>query len=111
MSDIVRTSSEWEVWLGEQVREARLLQGVTQRDLAGRAGVSVSALGKLENGTGSELRTLVRVVRALDRTDWLSALAPPVRVSPMQMLRDERRARPRRRAFTPRRPRAASDES
>lgn len=102
MSEVVRTSAEWEVWLGAQVREARLLRGSTQRELAALADISVSALGKLENGTGSEIRTLIRAVRALERTDWLDALAPPIAVSPMQMLRDERRTRPRQRAYAPR---------
>ena len=103
MTEVVRTSMEWEQWLGLQVREARLLEGSTQRDLAARAAVSVSALSKLENGTGSEVRTLIKVVRALGRVDWLNSLAPPIRVSPMQMLRDERRSQPRRRAYAPRR--------
>lgn len=110
MNDVVRTSLEWEQWLGSQVREARLLGGLTQRALAVRAAVSVSALSKLENGTGSEVRTLVKVVRALGRVDWLSSLAPPIRVSPMQMLRDERRSQPRRRAYSPRRPHADRQE-
>ena len=52
MSKVVRTSLEWEEWVGVQVREARLLLGATQRELAARADISVSALGKLENGTG-----------------------------------------------------------
>lgn len=103
MSEVVRTSGEWEAWVGSQVREARLLLGATQRELAARADISVSALGKLENGTGSEVRTLIRTVRALGRTDWLESLAPPIAVSPMQMLRDERRTRPRQRAYSPRR--------
>lgn len=109
MSNVVRTSTEWEEWLGRQVREARLLLGATQRELAARADISVSALGKLENGTGSAVRTLIRVVRALGRTDWLDSLAPPVTVSPMQMLRDERRTQPRRRAYSPRRPQSEQE--
>lgn len=55
MSKVVRTSTEWEKLLGAHVRKARLLLGVTQRELAAGADISVSALGKLENGTGSEV--------------------------------------------------------
>jgi len=52
----------------------------------------------LEVGRGSTLRTLVRVVRALGRTDWLEALAPPVTVSPLALLSSKRPAtRPRQR--------------
>jgi hypothetical protein len=49
--------------------------------------VSVTALSSLERGKGSSLKTLVAVVRALGRDDWLQSLAPPVTVSPMQLLR------------------------
>ncbi len=67
------------------------------RELAGSADVSLGALHNLETGSGATVRTLVRVVRALDRTDWLDALAPQVGVSPMQMLRERQRELPQRR--------------
>ena len=67
------------------------------RELAALADVSLGALHNLESGSGTTLRTLVRVVRALDRADWLHALAPEVGVSPMQMLRERQRDAPQRR--------------
>lgn len=92
-----RSIVEWEQVVGEQVRNARVTNGLDQPRLAALANVSVGALSNLERGKGSSLKTLVAVIRALGRTDWLEALAPEVTVSPMQMLRGKQKP-PRRRA-------------
>ena len=87
-----RTVDEWETLVGEQVRAARISSDLDQARLAALADVSVGAISNLERGKGSSLKTLVAVVRALERTDWLEALAPPVTVSPMQMLRAKQKS-------------------
>jgi transcriptional regulator with XRE-family HTH domain len=81
-----RTTEEWEALIGAEIRAARIAAGLDQRELARRADVSLGAVKNLETGKGSSLRTVVRVVRALGRTDWLESLAPPITVSPMAML-------------------------
>ena len=48
----------------------------------------------LENGSGSRLATLVKVVRALGREDWLDELAPLSEISPLALLRDKDRSAP-----------------
>lgn len=92
-----RTIAEWEALVGEQVRAVRIASDLDQTRLAELADVSVGALSNLERGRGSSLKTVVAVVRALERTDWLEALAPPVTVSPIQMLRAKQKS-PRMRA-------------
>ena len=105
-------TTEWEQRIGRAVRELRQRAELTQAELAERSNVSLSAVRYLEAGKGSSLSTLVRVVRALDRTSWLEDLAPPEpSVSPIALLR-ERRATSRRgatpaRAPWPAAPRAA----
>jgi transcriptional regulator with XRE-family HTH domain len=86
--------------LGEQLRDLRLRQNLDQRELAARAGVALNAVKRLESGRGSTVRSLVRVLRALGRADWLQSLAPPVSVSPLQLLesRGARRRASRRRS-------------
>jgi transcriptional regulator with XRE-family HTH domain len=84
------TTAEWESILGQQVKSARIAAGVDQERLAALAGVSVHSISNLERGKGSSVRTLVAVVRALDRSDWLEALGPPVTVSPIRMLRAQK---------------------
>ena len=85
------TVEEWETVIGGQVRTARVAGGIDQAQLASLANVSLATLSNLERGKGSTLKTLVAVVRALGRTDWLENLAPEVTVSPMQMLRAKQR--------------------
>ena len=92
------TTDELERLVGEQVQATRVARNVDQVTLAALANISVGALSNLERGKGSSLKTLVAVVRALGRTDWIEALGPPVTVSPMQMLRAKQKLpRPRRR--------------
>lgn len=77
-----------EVELGAQIRRARLIEDITQEDLATRANISRKALANLESGQGSTVTTLVKVLRALKRDDWLVTLEPEPSVSPLQMARE-----------------------
>lgn len=101
------TVPEWEAALGDQVRRVRIAQNLDQARLAQLADVSIGAVSNLERGKGSSLRTLISVLRALGRTDWLESLGPAVGVSPMQLLRAQQKtARPRVRASRNRPPHA-----
>lgn len=91
-----RTAEEWEAALGDQVRRVRIGRNLDQAGLAQLADVSIGAVSNLERGKGSSLRTLVSVLRALGRTEWLESLAPAVGVSPMQLLRSKQRTPPSR---------------
>lgn len=99
------TTDALQARLGEQVRRLRLGLDLDQLTLADRAGVSEKALRNLEAGHGSSLATLLQVLRALGRLDWLDTLAPVASVSPMALLRQrpERRrvGRPRGRQRKP----------
>lgn len=97
-----KTVDEWAFELGEQMRALRLRADLDQISLAERAGVGLSAVKNIESGKGATLKTLIRLLRALDRADWLASLAPPVSISPLQMLK----AKPvRQRASRKRQPR------
>lgn len=82
-----RTTDEIEKAFGEQVKGLRLDLDIDQATLAERAAVSLSALKALEAGRGSSLRTVVRVARALERTDWLDSFFEPPTVSPLAIAR------------------------
>ncbi|HWF15045.1 MAG TPA: helix-turn-helix transcriptional regulator [Acidimicrobiales bacterium] len=102
------TIDQWEAVVGDQIRQVRIAQNLDQAQLARLADVSIGAVSNLERGKGSSLRTLIGVLRALGRTDWIESLAPAVGVSPMQLLRSKQRApRPRVRAGRKRIPHAA----
>jgi len=88
----VESVDGWEVRIGDQVRAVRIAALMAQDELAERANISTGALRALERGTGSSLKTLIRVARVLDRTDWLDSFDPrgdgP---SPIELLRERRR--------------------
>ena len=92
----LRNTEEWEHRVGEQVRALRIAALLGQDELADRANVSVSTVQSLENGGGSSLKTLIRVARVLDRTDWLDSLNPvgdgP---TPLEVLRQQQGRSPR----------------
>lgn len=96
------SATQWEERLGAQVRALRIASLMDQAELAERANISTKTLGALERGEGSSLKTLIKVVRVLDRTDWLDDLDPrgdgP---SPIELMR-ERRRQPRRPQRVPR---------
>lgn len=85
------SSDEWELLVGDQFLALRIRADLEQTELAAMASISVGALKNLEGGKGSSLKTIIKVSRVLGRTDWLNALAPKVSVSPMQLLKGQRR--------------------
>jgi transcriptional regulator with XRE-family HTH domain len=81
------TTEEWETTLGRHLRNLRLRQNVDQRRLAEQAGVALNVVKNLETGKGATVTSLVKVLRALGRADWMDSLAPAVSISPLQMLK------------------------
>lgn len=89
------TTVEWETQLGQHLRALRLRQNTDQRQLAERADVALNVVKKLEGGKGSTVTSLINVLRALGREEWLGTLAPQVTVSPLQLLKDKKPVRQR----------------
>lgn len=86
--DMIIRPSEIEYQLGESIKQLRLQKNLDRKTLCERAGISLNALRHLENGEGATVKTLVRVVRALERQDWFAAIAPKVTVNPLHMVRN-----------------------
>jgi transcriptional regulator with XRE-family HTH domain len=89
-----KTTRDWMGDLGRQLRAIRLARGWDQAELAERASVARPVISRLENGSGTAVSSLVKVVVALDATEWLQVLAPATDgPSPLELLRQERRRR------------------
>jgi transcriptional regulator with XRE-family HTH domain len=91
----------WEQWLGGQIRTVRLRQNLTQAEVARRANIDRTTVGRIESGDGGSIGSLVQIARALGREDWLDSFAPVApTVSPMEQLRERQRreAKQRQRA-------------
>ena len=82
---IHKTVEEWQTTLGENVRNLRILKNLGQKELASQAGISVTAVRRIESGKTSTTETLIKALRALGRADWLNALAPAIDINPLQM--------------------------
>lgn len=95
MATVNLTPGEMEAALGEKLKALRLSRNLDQKTLAERAGLSVRALRSLESGQGSTVKTLLGVLRALGRQDWLNTIAPVATINPLNLTRE---ALPRRRA-------------
>ncbi len=80
-----------------------------QRKLAGRASICVGAFKNMKNGHGCTLRTLIRVLRVLDKEKWLETLSQLPTVSPIEILRQQKQQAPRQRAYKPRKGRISAD--
>lgn len=89
------TVADLEGQLGASLRRLRLDRNLEQATLAGRAGISLRSLQRLELGQGSTTHTLISVLRALGREDWLNTVAPVPTINPLSM---PRTAKPRQRA-------------
>src|SRR5271168_1995581 len=89
------TIGDLEAKLGSKLRLLRLDRNLEQATLAERAGVSRNALKRLELGRGSTTHTLLSVLRALGRENWLETIAPVATINPLTMTRA---AKPRQRA-------------
>jgi len=81
------TTKEWQIELGQHLRNIRLRQNLDQRTLAERAPMALNAVKNLESGKGATLESLIKMLRVLGREDWLDTLAPQVSISPLQMLK------------------------
>lgn len=78
--------------VGERLKQQRLRKHLDQAEAAARAGVSLRALSRLENGHGSTLETFLRVLKGLRLADKIDALVPLEHVSPLDLLRLEGKA-------------------
>ena len=95
------TPSDLAIFLGTSIRKVRIHPNLRQDEVAARAGISVHALQNLESGAGASVRTLVTVLRALGREEWLKTLAPTPTIDPLTLPRgasERKRARRVRRA-------------
>jgi len=91
MKNPLLTTDEFEFMLGESLKNIRLQKNLTRQSLCEKAGISVSALRHLENGEGATLKTFIRVMRALDKQDWLFGVEPKISINPLHMLKDNKK--------------------
>lgn len=104
MTDTIKNTQspeELERLLGERIRRIRLRKNFTQAETAKRAGLSRRSIFSLESGRGGTIESLVRVLKALESTDGLAAIAPEAGISPLSVLHSPREPQRARRSLDP----------
>lgn len=97
---------ELEAILGENIRALRLQRNLSQAAFAERAGIGVNTLKSIEGGNGGTVRTLLLVLRAFGKEEWVKSLAPTVSISPLNMVKNK----PTRERASPRRSRSGNEK-
>jgi len=92
-------SQQIELYLCRKLESVRLMKNISQARLADQAGVSRRTISRMENGKGVSLDTFIRVIKALDLTDHLTALVPSTEIRPIERVK---RKAERKNASSPR---------
>jgi len=83
--------------LGARIAALRLKAGLTQEAFALGAGLSRSALQRLEHGDeGARLVTFLAAIRALGRLSAMEVMLPSEELSPMELAEGKKRPMPKR---------------
>ena len=69
--------------IGENIKRMRLEHNISQKKLAGSAGVAISSIAALERGENISLKTLVPILRALNSLHMLSDFLKEPEISPI----------------------------
>jgi transcriptional regulator with XRE-family HTH domain len=83
----ISTPEELEKLLGEDIKALRLQKNIDRKTLCIRAGISEHAIRNLEGGKGTTLKTLIRILKALERESWLNTIAPRTSINPLHLVR------------------------
>jgi transcriptional regulator with XRE-family HTH domain len=83
-SDIIRK-------LGKKYSNYRKRMGYTQKEIAGKSGLSVFTISSFENGssTGITLASLIKLLRAIDSLDEIEKLLPELPESPRTLFKKQ----------------------
>jgi transcriptional regulator with XRE-family HTH domain len=87
MDEVTKSPMELQRDLGAALRSIRLNSGMTQAEVAAKAGVALRSFAALERSGNSSLETFVRALKALQAADVIAKLAPQPQVSPLALLR------------------------
>ena len=69
--------------IGENIKRMGLEHNISQKELAGSAGVAISSIAALERGENISLKTLVPILRALNSLHMLSDFLKEPEISPI----------------------------
>ena len=95
--------------IGQRLKRARLNANRTQKDVADRAGISVTAVQSVERGEAL-LETVVSVLMALEMIEQIKNFIPEQEISPLQLVKLQGKKRRRASGSRERTPSRKPDE-
>lgn len=84
--------------LGQRIKDIRIGQSMTQKELSEKAGVSFNTVVRIESGEGSNINNLMRIMRVLGFIENFNLLIPEQEQLPEAAYKKERK---RKRASKP----------
>ena len=84
--------------IGEQIKAWRLEMNLSQAHLANKTKLSLTTICQVENGKGTSMLNMVRILRILDRLDALSQFFQEKEISPLEYQKLESGIKIRKRA-------------
>ncbi len=96
ISIMLTSDTEVLVELGRRLRALRKARRLTLAEVAERAALDRTTVGRAERGDNPTLLTLVRLLRVYGRVGALEDFLREPEISPMQILRESRSRRGRR---------------
>lgn len=92
-------NNEWIlIELGKRIKDIRISRSITQEELAHNAGLSFSTVVRLENGEGSNIENMMKILRVLNLIQNFDLLVPEQQQRPEDILKNKPK---RRRASKP----------
>jgi transcriptional regulator with XRE-family HTH domain len=82
--------------LGRRLARVRKQQGFSQEQLAGKSGIGVATLRRIEGGNDSQLESWLKLLKALQMTASIDSLLPQDFKSPMAEALAQKKGRRKR---------------
>ncbi len=95
--------------IGQRLKRARLNVNQTQKEVAGQAGLSVTAVQSVERGDAM-LESVVSVLLALNMVEQIANFVPDQEISPLQLAKLKGKKRQRASRTSQRKPSRESNE-
>ncbi|GET29408.1 helix-turn-helix domain-containing protein [Prolixibacter sp. SD074] len=75
--------------IGKRLKGFRLNQNITQQELGDMVGKGPDEISRIENGKAFTMITFLRILRALNKLEYLDKILEPPGISPIQLMKIE----------------------
>ena len=79
--------------MGQKLKQIRIAKKLSQQQLAAHCGLSAFSISQIENGSNPSVLSLLTILRALDKLDYLSVFWADEPINPIALV-DYQKAHP-----------------